>query len=94
MFRPGWRRRWVRSHPPHLQSKIIWLFFAGVLEPALVRLPSKKYLELQLCKSNALKVVRANPGLGQGNGLPCPPWRELLGSKLATRYLAHRMIYC
>jgi len=50
-----------------------------VLEPALVRQPTKKHLELQLSKDNALKVVRANPGLGQGNGLPCPPWRELLG---------------
>jgi len=37
-----------------------------VLEPALVRLPTKNHLELQLCKGNALKVECANPGLGQG----------------------------
>ena len=37
-----------------------------MLEPALVRLTTKNNLELQLCKGNALKVVRANPGLGQG----------------------------
>ena len=29
----------------------------------------KKHLELQLCKGNALKVVRANPGLGQGSAV-------------------------
>ena len=40
-----------------------------MLEPALVRRPTKKHLELQLCKGNALKVVRANPGLGQGIGV-------------------------
>ena len=43
-------------------------FFEGVLEPALVRRPTKKHLELQLCKGNALKIVRANPGLGYGPG--------------------------
>ena len=35
------------------------------MEPALRR-PTKKHLALQLCKGNALKIVRANPGLGQG----------------------------
>ena len=37
-----------------------------MLEPPLVRRPTKKHLELQSSKDNALKVVRANPGLGQG----------------------------
>ena len=37
----------------------------------LVRRPTKKHLALQLCKGNALKVVRANPGLGQGLARRC-----------------------
>jgi len=52
-----------------------------VLEPALVRRPTKKHLELQLCKDNDLEVVRANPGLGQGSGLP---WCDLQGHTLGS----------
>ena len=55
-----------------------------MLEPALVRRTTKKHLELQLCKGNALKVVRANPGLGQGSG---PPWCDLQGTLLDQSYI-------
>jgi len=60
-------RLWAISGRGLFIDRLCWRI--GVLEPALVRRPTKKHLELQLCKGNALKVVRANPGLGQGIGV-------------------------